>query len=303
MLTRVSSTRQKVTKAVIPVAGFGTRFLPQTKAMPKEMLPLVDKPIIQYIIENLVEAGIKDIVLVTGYHKRAIEDHFDSPSQDLIENLKAGGERKKHLLDLMHHISSMANFVYLRQKGPYGNGTPLLNVAHIVDDEPFIYAWGDDFINSTPNEFQQLISAYERYGYSCLSCVRAKRESDYTSYGFVQGKLLDDGIVQAEQLIEKPGKEAAPSDLATVSSFLFTADVFKYVDKAVQDLGDNNELYWNDVVKLMMQDSLPILGVEIKNGTYLDLGNKLEYMKANIDFALRDPDIGDELKAWLVQKY
>ncbi len=299
----MSSARQKVTKAVIPVAGFGTRFLPQTKAMPKEMLPLVDKPIIQYIVENLVEAGIKDIVLVTGYHKRAIEDHFDSPSQDLIENLKAGGERKKHLLDLMHHISSMANFVYLRQKGPYGNGTPLLNVAHIVDDEPFIYAWGDDFINATPNEFQQLIRAYEQYGHSCLSCVRAKRDSDYTSYGFVQGKILDEGIVHAEQLVEKPGKEAAPSDLATVSSFLFTADVFKYVDKAVQGLGDNNELYWNDVVKLMMQDALPILGVEIKNGNYLDLGNKLEYMKANIDFALRDPDIGDALKAWLAQNY
>lgn len=296
----MTQSRQKVTKAVIPVAGFGTRFLPQTKAMPKEMLPLVDKPIIQYIVENLVEAGITDIVLVTGYHKRAIEDHFDKPSQDLIENLKAGGEKKKPLLDLMEQISTMANFVYLRQKGPYGNGTPLQNVAHIVDDEPFIYAWGDDFIDAKPNEFKQLISAYEKYGHSCLACVRATNDENYNNLGFVSGKELEPGVVQVERLIEKPGKAHAPSDLATVSSYLFTADVFKYVGAAMNGLGDNNELYLADIENLMLQDNVPILGVEVTNGKFLDLGNKLEYMKASVEFGLRDEDIGEDLRDWIL---
>jgi len=137
---------KKVTKAVIPAAGFGTRFLPQTKAMPKEMLPVVDKPIIQYIVEELVEAGIKDIIIVTGANKRSIEDHFDTPNKDLVENLEAGGEKKKPLLDEIKKISELANFVYIRQKGPYGNGTPLLNVRHIIGDEPFVYAWSDDLL-------------------------------------------------------------------------------------------------------------------------------------------------------------
>src|SRR3989344_2897797 len=126
---------KKIRKAVIPAAGFGTRFLPQTKAMPKEMLPIVDKPVIQYVVEELVDAGIKDIILVTGYHKRTIEDHFDQPSLDLIENLKMGGEKKRPLLEAVEKIANMANFVYVRQKGPYGNGTPLLNVRHLVGDE------------------------------------------------------------------------------------------------------------------------------------------------------------------------
>src|SRR6266446_9434499 len=137
---------KKIRKAVIPAAGFGTRFLPQTKAMPKEMLPVVDKPIIQYVVEELVDAGIEDIVIVTGYHKRTIEDHFDRPSMELIENLRQGGPKKFALLEATEKISNMANSVYVRQKGPYGNGTPLMNVRHIIGDEPFLYAWSDDFI-------------------------------------------------------------------------------------------------------------------------------------------------------------
>src|SRR3954469_11188884 len=138
------SMGKKIRKALIPAAGFGTRFLPQTKAMPKEMLPVVDKPIIQYIVEELVDAGIEDIVIVTGYHKRTIEDHFDRPSMELIENLRMGGEKKLPLLQNIEKISEMANFFYVRQKGPYGNGTPLLNVRKIIGDEPFIYTWSDD---------------------------------------------------------------------------------------------------------------------------------------------------------------
>ena len=194
--------RKKVTKAVIPAAGFGTRFLPQTKAMPKEMLPIVDKPVIQYIVEELVEAGIKDIIIVTGYHKRSIEDHFDKPNQDLIENLKMGGKKKQHLLESLKKISNLANFIYVRQKGPYGNGTPLLNVSHLINNEPFIYTWSDDMISADPSEIKQLISAYTKYGVSCLSCIRAQKDEDYNRYGFVSGKRLENGIIEIKRIIE-----------------------------------------------------------------------------------------------------
>src|SRR5256886_11884716 len=137
---------KKIRKAVIPAAGFGTRFLPQTKAMPKEMLPVVDKPIIQYIVEELIEAGIQDIIIVTGYHKRTIEDHFDRPSMELIENLRMGGEKKLPLLEVTERISNMANFFYVRQKDLYGNGTCLVNVRQLVGDDPFLSTWTDDFI-------------------------------------------------------------------------------------------------------------------------------------------------------------
>src|SRR5438046_1078413 len=147
-------SQAKVRKAVIAAAGFGTRFLPQTKAMPKEMLPLVDKPIIQQIVEELCQAGITDIMIVTGYHKRTIEDHFDHMSADLKANLEQAG--KKELLQATADISSLANFAYIRQKGPYGTGTPLLSAAHLIGDEPFVYTFADDFVMATPSRFTQL---------------------------------------------------------------------------------------------------------------------------------------------------
>ncbi len=293
---------KQVRKAVIPAAGFGTRFLPQTKAMPKEMLPLVDKPIIQYIVEGLVDAGIKDIIIVTGYHKRTIEDHFDSPSHDLIENLKMGGEKKKPLLDSIEKIATMANFVYVRQKGPYGNGTPLLNVAHLIGDEPFIYTWSDDMVYASPSEFKQLISTYNEYGCSCLASVRAKEDNDYSRWGFADGETIGDGLIDVKGLIEKPGKDKAPSDLATVSSFLFTPDILDYLDKALEQNKAGDELYYNDALKLMLAEGKRILAVEIKNGRFLDLGNKLEYHKAVVDFALKDLDMSDSFKNWLLEK-
>ena len=160
-----------VRKAVIAAAGFGTRFLPQTKAMPKEMLPLIDKPIIQYIVEELVDAGIQDIVIVTGYHKRSIEDHFDHMSADLRQNLK--DSNKLDLLEETKKISELANFAYIRQKGPYGNATPILNAEHLIGDEPFIYAFADDFVQATPSRFKQMVDLYEERGGSVLTCVSA----------------------------------------------------------------------------------------------------------------------------------
>lgn len=290
---------KKIQKAVIPSAGFGTRFLPQTKAMPKEMLPLVDKPVIQFVVEELVDAGITDIILVTGYHKRTIEDHFDAASKDLIENLKAGGEKKKPLLEQVEAISKMANFVYVRQKGPYGNGTPLINVRHLIGNEPFIYTWSDDFILADPSRFKQMIELYERYESSVMGAIRAKTDEDYGRYGFAGGSQIEDGVIDVETLIEKPGKENAPSDLATVSGFIFTPDIFDYLDQVLENLTEGSEFYYNDALKLMLEDGKRILAAEIKGGKFYDTGNKLEYMKTIVDLALEHPDIKDDFRNFL----
>ncbi len=288
-----------ITKAVIPAAGFGTRFLPQTKAIPKEMLPIVDKPVIQYVVEELVDAGIKDIIMVTGYHKRTIEDHFDIPNFDLVENLKLGGAKKEPLLKELEKISELANFIYVRQKGPYGNGTPLLNVRHLIGNEPFIYTWSDDFIVAKPSRFKQLISAYEKYQSTCLGSIRVSKDEDYSRYGFAGGREIEPGVLDVDKIIEKPGKGKAPSDLANVSGFVFTPDIFEYLTKAQGLLKAGEELWYNDALKLMLADKKRILAVEIKGGKYYDTGNKLDYLKTVIEFALKREDLGKEFKQYL----
>lgn len=291
---------KKVRKAVIPAAGFGTRFLPQTKAMPKEMLPIVDKPVIQYVVEELVDAGIEDIVIVTGYHKRTIEDHFDRPSMELIENLRMGGPKKLPLLQETERISDMANFVYVRQKGPYGNGTPLLNVRKLIGDEPFIYTWSDDFVLAEPkSRFRQLLEVYNEYNCSCLASIRVTREEDYDRYGFAGGTELRPGIIDIDKIVEKPGKNAAPSDLANVSGFLFTPDIFEYLDRALGNLREGEELYYNDALKLMLDDKKRIIAAEIKHGKYYDTGNKLEYLKTVVEFALKHKDLNGTFRSYL----
>lgn len=290
----------KIRKAVIPAAGFGTRFLPQTKAMPKEMLPIVDKPVIQYVVEELVDAGIEDIILVTGYHKRTIEDHFDATNLDLIKNLEIGGEKKRPLLEEVRKISSMANFIYVRQKGPYGNGTPLLNVRHLIGDEPFIYSFSDDFIIAKPkSRFKQMIELYEEFGCSVLSSVRATKDEDYDRYGFAGGKEIRNGLIDADKIMEKPGKNASPSDLANVSSTLLTPDIFQYLNKAQENLNEGEELYYNDALKLMLDDGKRVLAAEIKDGKYYDTGNKLEYMKTVVELALEHKDVNGEFRKFL----
>lgn len=288
---------QPIRKAVIAAAGFGTRFLPQTKAMPKEMLPLVDKPIIQYIVEELVDAGIEDIMIVTGYHKRSIEDHFDRMSADLRANLKQGGKLK--LLEETKNISELANFAYVRQKGPYGNGTPLLNVEHLIGDEPFIYTWSDDFFVASPSRFKQMIELYKEFGCSIMSAIRAKNEADYSRYGFAGGEEIRPGLIKTQTIIEKPGRQNAPSDLATVSGFLLTPDIFGYLKEAATNLQPNAELYSNDAINLMIKDGKQVLTYEVQNGQFYDAGNKLEYLKTLIDFALNNPELKDELSEYL----
>ena len=171
---------KKIRKAIIPAAGFGTRFLPQTKAMPKEMLPIVDKPVIQQVVEEAVEAGIEDIIIVTGWNKRSIEDHFDYPFE-LIERLKEAGKEKQ--LQEVIRTADLANFIYIRQKGPIGNAVPIWNARNIIGDEPFLVLWGDDFIVSQPkSRTQQLIEAYEKYGACMLSSIRTDNPEDTKKY-------------------------------------------------------------------------------------------------------------------------
>lgn len=289
----------KVRKAVIPAAGFGTRFLPQTKAMPKEMLPIVDKPVIQYVVEELVDAGITDIIIVTGYHKRTIEDHFDAASLDLIENLRMGGESKRPLLEQVEQISRLANFVYVRQKGPYGNGTPLLNIRHLIGNEPFIYTWSDDFIVASPSRFKQLLSIFEKYKCSVLGSIKIKEDKDYERYGFAGGRTLANGVIEVKTIIEKPGKGKSPSDLANVSGFIFTPDIFDYLDQALANLREGEELYYNDALKLMLAAGERIVAAQIKGGKYYDTGNKLEYLKTVVEFALAHADVNGDFRTFL----
>lgn len=292
--------QKPVRKAVIAAAGFGTRFLPQTKAMPKEMLPLVDKPIIQYIVEELVGAGIEDIVIVTGYHKRSIEDHFDHMSADLRANLRTSGKEK--LLEETKKISELANFAYIRQKGLYGNATPLMNAEHLIGEEPFIYTFADDFIVASPSRFSQMIDLHQKTGSSVLSCIRISKDEDFKRYGVVDGEKIEDGLLRMSTIVEKPGKDNAPSDLASVSGYLLTPDIFGYLRNSQTNVGDGEEFIIQPAMQAMIKDGKELLAYEIQNGKYYDTGNRLEYIKTVIDFALEREDIKDEVLEYLQTK-
>ena len=290
---------KRPTKAIIAAAGFGTRFLPQTKAMPKEMMPLIDKPIIQYVVEELVEAGIKDIIIVGSSNKRAIEDHFDLPNEDLLQNLRAGGDKKKPLLDEVEQIANMANFIYLRQKGPYGNATPVACAAHLIGDEPFIYTFADDFFVASPGRTKQLIVTYEEHGGSVLACKKMIDDSEYDKYGVVAGEEAGESTLKVTHCVEKPGKENAPSDLASVSGYLLTPDVFEYIERASDEFDGSGELMIQPIVQQMIDDGYGVYAREITNGKFYDTGDKLEYIKTVIDFGLAHPKLGPERERYL----
>ena len=294
---------KKPTKAIIAAAGFGTRFLPQTKAMPKEMLPLIDKPIIQYVVEELVEAGIKDIIIIGSANKRAIEDHFDTPNEELLANLRAGGAKKQPLIDIVQRLSEMANFVYIRQKGPYGNATPLACASHLIrHDEPVIYTFADDFIAASPSRFRQMIEASQQLDGAILSCKKITDDSEFDRYGVINGQQIKDGVIKMTNIVEKPGKTNAPSDLASVSSYLLPGDIFGYLEKAKEKFDDHGEFTIQPIMQEMIDDGFDFYGVEITNGTYYDTGDKLEYLKTVIDFGLRDPNFGEDLRAHLTSR-
>lgn len=286
---------KKISKAVIPAAGFGTRFLPQTKAMPKEMLPIVDKPVIQYVVEEIVNSGIRDIVIVTGWNKRSIEDHFDFPNAELVKNLRDNG--KEEMIKEVCKIAEMANFIYVRQKGPYGNGTPVLCAEPVIEDEPFAVVWGDEFIYSEPPRLRQMIDVYNKYGGVVISGVRINKKEDLKRYGIAQIEPVSGNVFEIKKIIEKPSPEEAPSNLATHGAYILPPEIFK----ALKELkpGKGGEIWLVDAINVLRKQGVPIYACEIKNGKYYDTGNKMEYMKTVVEFALRHPDINGEFKKYL----
>ena len=281
---------KKPTKAIIAAAGFGTRFLPQTKAMPKEMLPLIDKPIIQYVVEELVEAGIKDIIIIGSANKRAIEDHFDTPNEELLANLRAGGAKKQPLIDIVQRLSEMANFVYIRQKGPYGNATPLTCASHLImPGESVIYTFADDFIEASPSRFRQMIEASQQLDGAILSCKKIVEDAEFDRYGVVNGQQVKDGVIKMTNIV----------DLASVSSYLLPGEFFGYLERARDDFDGRGEFTVQPIMQEMIDDGFDFYGVEITNGTYYDTGDKLEYIKTVVDFGLKHQKLGPALRQFL----
>ncbi|HVM73452.1 MAG TPA: UTP--glucose-1-phosphate uridylyltransferase [Candidatus Paceibacterota bacterium] len=294
------SPKKRVRKAVIPAAGFGTRFLPATKAMPKEMLPIVDKPVIQYVVEDAISAGIEDILIVTGFTKRSIEDHFDY-SFELESRLEEAGKLKQ--LAEVRAIANLANFHYLRQKGPLGNATPIWNAKDFIGDEPFLVLFGDDFFDATPSRSQQLIDAYEKEGGSAiLSCIRTTKDEDYKRYGFVTGHEKRLGLIEVESIIEKPGPGVITSDYAVISGYLYEPSIFDAIEQSMKNLEvekSNRELVYTDALNILLKGGHSIYALEIENGTYHDCGNKLDYLKTVVEFGLKHPDLNGEFKKFL----
>ncbi|MBI5044597.1 MAG: UTP--glucose-1-phosphate uridylyltransferase [Candidatus Levybacteria bacterium] len=286
---------KRIRKAVIPAAGFGTRFLPQTKALPKEMLPIVDKPVIQYVVEEAVASGIEDIVIVTGALKRAIEDHFDVPNQDLIKNLEQGNKQK--LLEETKKIADLANFIYVRQKGPYGNGTPVLAAEPIIENEAFAVLWGDEFIYANPPRLSQMIDVYEKYGGIVISGVRIDKKEDLKRYGIADLDPVEGNVYKIKSIVEKPEPDEAPSNIATHGAYIVPPELFG----ALRSLepGKGGEIWLVDAINKLQDSGVPVYAVEIENGKYYDTGNKLEYMKTAVELALEHPDINGDFKAFL----
>jgi UTP--glucose-1-phosphate uridylyltransferase len=283
-----------VRKAVFPAAGLGTRFLPATKAQPKEMLPLVDKPIIQYSVEEAVAAGIDNIILVTGRGKNAIEDHFDV-SIELESFLEARGKRAQ--LEEVRKISSMINFAYVRQGEPLGLGHAVLVARELVGNEPFAVLLGDDVIDADPPAIKQLIDVFDELDGPVLAAERVPRD-EISSYGVIAidpDARLGDGIYRVRDLVEKPLREEAPSDLAIIGRYVLTPDIFPCLAATKSDR--TGEIQLTNGLRELLK-SRPIYACEVK-GVRHDTGNKLGFLKAVVYFALRRPDLADKFAEYL----
>ncbi|PIT90756.1 MAG: UTP--glucose-1-phosphate uridylyltransferase [Candidatus Komeilibacteria bacterium CG10_big_fil_rev_8_21_14_0_10_41_13] len=286
--------KHKITKAVIPVAGFGTRFLPATKAQPKEMLPIIDKPTVQYIVEAAAKAGIKEIVMVTSANKRAVEDHFDR-SPELEKWLAKAG--KTSLLKQVRLIPRMADFIYIRQKGGYGNGIPVLNAKNLMHNEPFIMCYGDEFFVSQPgqpNWIEQMIKVYEKYNDPVVALIQVTKE-ETKRYGIFSGPQVDKNIYEINHIEEKPGPAKAKSNLGSIGGYVLTPDIFPILAKLKP--GKGGEIWLTDAVKQLNQKR-PIYGCKIQGKLY-DAGTTMGWLKANVELSLEDPKINKEFKKYL----
>jgi UTP--glucose-1-phosphate uridylyltransferase len=290
----VNQSPKKVRKAVIPAAGLGTRFLPASKAVPKEMLPLVDKPVIQYIVEGAVASGIEQVVIVTAAAKRAIEDHFDR-FWELEHRLDQAG--KHELLAEARATAEMAKFVFVRQGAPLGNGHAVLLAKDVVGDEPFAMLWGDDLVLGNPPFVRQLIDAHERTR-GAIVAVKAVSREDASKYGVIDvAERIDERLYHVSRIVEKPPLGQAPSNLAAVTGYVLTPDIFEYLEQT--PVGHGGEIWLADGVQRIAEKG-NLFALEFKGRRY-DAGNKMEYLQATVDIALARPDLGPAFREYLAR--
>jgi len=282
----------RVRKAVIPAAGLGTRFLPATKSQPKEMLPVVDKPSIQYVVEEAVRAGLTDILIITGRGKRAIEDHFDR-NFELEFYLEQKG--KTDLLKEVQDSSELGDIHYIRQKDPLGLGHAVSVAREHVGDEPFAVLLGDDIMVDQSALLRSMLDVHDRYGRSVLALRDVARE-EISSYGCVEPEEVGDDLVQVKSIIEKPKPEDAPSTLAVIGRYVFTAEIFDALDRITP--GTGGELQLTDAIGLLNQDQT-VYGQVFTDGRF-DIGQKVDFLRANIELALDRPDLRPETERFLL---
>jgi UTP--glucose-1-phosphate uridylyltransferase len=284
---------KKVRKAIIPAAGLGTRFLPATKAMPKEMLPIVDKPTIQYIVEEAIASGIEDIIIVTGKDKRAIEDHFDSAP--LLESQL----HEKQKFDLLEEVqrSGKVEIHYIRQKAPLGLGHAVWTARKFIGDEPFAVLLGDDIVQSETPCLKQLIDNYEETASSVIGVMEVP-ESETHRYGIIDPSEQQGSRYKVRKFVEKPKQGTAPSNMAIIGRYVFTPEIFKYLDE--MEVGAGGEIQLTDAIeKLNAEQSVYACAFE---GNRFDVGEKLGFVETTLEFALQRPDLKDELIAFMKEK-
>jgi UTP--glucose-1-phosphate uridylyltransferase len=281
-----------ITKAVFPVAGLGTRFLPATKASPKEMLPIVDKPIIQYAVEEAVEAGVTELIFVTGRNKRSIEDHFDK-AYELETELKTRG--KDQLLELLHNIlPSNVSCVYIRQSEALGLGHAVLCARQVVGNEPFAVLLADDLIDANPSVLKQMVDIYDHHRNSVIAVQQVSRE-ETRFYGIVKTRPLDTGLHKLEAIVEKPEPDKAPSTLAAIGRYILTPRIFKHLENVQTGAGGEIQLT-DGIANLLAREQ--VLAYEFKGRRY-DCGSKLGYLEATVEFALQHPELKDSFRQYL----
>ncbi|WP_270942890.1 UTP--glucose-1-phosphate uridylyltransferase GalU [Romboutsia lituseburensis] len=285
--------QSKVKKAVIPAAGLGTRFLPATKAQPKEMLPIVDKPTLQYIIEEAVESGIEEILIITGRNKKSIEDHFDKSVELELELQQKG---KKELLEIVQKISNMINIHYIRQKEPKGLGDAIYCARHFIGDEPFAVMLGDDIVDNNIPCLKQLIDAYDEYRTTILG-VQKVDIKDTNKYGIISAKYIEDRVYKVKDLVEKPESSNAPSNIAILGRYIITPEIFDILENLPP--GKGGEVQLTDALKLLSKkEAMYAYNFE---GRRYDVGDKLGFLEATVDYALKKDDIKDDFLNYLKQ--
>jgi len=284
----------KIRKAIIPAAGLGTRFLPVTKSMPKEMLPIIDKPVIHYVVEEAIDAGIDDIIIITGRGKRAIEDYFDA-SPELEMRLK--DQKKNDILKRLKKISDFPGIHYVRQKEPNGLGDAILKAEKHIGNEPFAVLLGDDIIANSQSCTGQLMSVFSRFHASVIS-VELLPPEKISSYGIIKGSMIEPDIFAIQDIIEKPTPDLAPSNLGAVGRYIFVPEIFDCLKRTPPGVG--NEIQLTDAIRLLLKEQ-PVYAYKFQGKRY-DTGDKLGYIETIIDFALKDPHLQKNLKKFLTDR-